>query len=105
MAKLKIIWTKQARAALMSIYDYYKEKSLQGANNVKSDLLQSPKTIHFAKQFQVDDINPKYRRIVVRDYKVLYNGVIQVMDIVSTRQSPEILKKNLQFFRLCWCYH
>jgi plasmid stabilization system protein ParE len=94
MGKPKIIWTDQARAALKSIYDYYKEKSLQGAKHVKTDLLQSPKTIHFAKQYQVDDINPKYRRIVVRDFKVLYkeeNGTIHVMDIVSTRQSPEIL--------------
>lgn len=97
MSKLKIIWTKQAKSALKDIFDYYKEKSPQGAKNVKSDLLQSPKTIHFSKQYQVDDINPKYRRIVVRDYKVLYKedkGVIQVMDIVCTLQSPEVLKSK-----------
>lgn len=97
MAKLKIIWTHQARASLKSIYDYYKEKSLQGAKNVKSDLLQSPKTIHFARQYQVDDINPKYRRIIVRDYKVLYKekrGGIQIVDIVSTKQSPEVLESK-----------
>jgi len=72
MTKLKIVWTKQAKTALRKIYEYYKEKSLQGAYNVKSDLLQSPKTILFSKQYQIDDINPKYRRIVVRGYKVLY---------------------------------
>jgi addiction module RelE/StbE family toxin len=97
MDKLKIIWSRQAKEALKSIYDYYKERSLQGARNVMADLLQSPKTVHFSKQYQVDDINPKYRRIVVRDYKVLYkedNGTIQVMDIVSTRQSPDILKNK-----------
>jgi len=97
MSKLKIIWTKQAKKALKDIYDYYKEKSLQGAKNVKTDLLQSPKTIHFSKQYQVDDINPKYHRIVVRDYKVLYKedkGVIQVMDIVGAKQSPEVLKSK-----------
>jgi plasmid stabilization system protein ParE len=97
MGKLKIIWTNQAKSALKSIYDYYKEKSLQGANNVKSDLLQSLRTIHFAKQYQIDEINPKYRRIVVRDYKVLYKenkGFIHVMDIVCTLQSPEILKNK-----------
>jgi plasmid stabilization system protein ParE len=97
MGKLKIIWTNQAKLALKSIYDYYKEKSLQGANNVKSDLLQSPKTIYYAKQYQIDEINPKYRRIVVRNYKVLYKenkGAIHVMDIVCTLQSPEILKNK-----------
>ncbi len=97
MAKLKIIWTRQAKEALKRIYDYYKEKSLQGAKNVRSELLHSPKTIHFAKQYQVDDINPKYRRIVVRDFKVLYkehNNTILVLDIISTRQSPDVLKKK-----------
>jgi len=97
MSKLKIIWTDQAKEALKSINDYYKDKSLQGAKNVKSDLLQSPKTIYFSKQYQVDDVNPKYRRIIVRDYKVLYRedeDTIQVMDIVSTKQSPEILKNK-----------
>ncbi len=95
MAGLKVIWTSQAKSALKSIFDYYKDKSLQGAENVKQELLNSPKTILFTKQYQVDNINPKYRRIVVRDYKVLYKevkGTIMVMDIVSTLQSPEILK-------------
>ena len=97
MVERKIIWSKQARLAVKSIYNYYKEKSLQGAKNVKSDLLQSPKSILFAKQYQVDEINPNYRRIVVRDYKVLYNekdNVIQIMDVVGTKQSPEKLKSK-----------
>lgn len=41
MVKLEIIWTNQAKDSLQKIYDYYKEKSLQGARNVKSDLLQN----------------------------------------------------------------
>ena len=95
--RLKIIWTNQAKEALKSIYDYYKDKSIHGARKVKSDLLQSPKAIYYSRQYQVDDINPKYRRIIVRDYKVLYKedgGTLQVMDIVSTRQSPEILENK-----------
>ena len=97
MTKPKIVWTKQAKEALKSIYDYYKSKSLQGERNVKSDLLKSPKTIQFSKQYQVDDINPKYRKIVVRHYKVLYkeeNGVIQIVDIVSAIQSPDVLESK-----------
>ena len=97
METLNIIWTKQAIAAVKSIYNYYKEKSLQGAQNVKSDLLQSPKAIHFSKQYQLDEINPNYRRIVVRDYKVLYKeqeNTIQIMDVISTKQSAEKLKNK-----------
>lgn len=59
----RVIWTTQAVEALHDIYDYLKEKSPQGAANVRKDLLMSPKTIVFAQQFQIDDINPKYRRI------------------------------------------
>ncbi len=97
METLKIIWTIQAKTALKSIYNYYKEKSLQGAKNVKSDLLQAPKSMRFSKQYQLDEINPNYRRIVVRDYKILYKekgNTIQIMDIVSTKQSPEVLKSK-----------
>lgn len=97
METVKIIWTKQAKVAVKSIYNFYKEKSLQGAKNVKSDILQSPKAIRFSKQQQIDDINPNYRRIVVRDYKLLYKekgNTIQILDVVSTKQSPEKLKRK-----------
>ena len=60
MEDLKIIWTKQARSSVKSIYNFYKKKSLQGAKNVKSDILNSPKAIRFSKQYQLDDINPNY---------------------------------------------
>lgn len=92
--KIRISWTRQAKKSLKNIYDSYKEKSPQGALNVKNDLLRSPRTIRFAKQYQVDDINPNYRRIVVRDFKVLYkedHERIVVIDIVSSRRSPDIL--------------
>ncbi|MEQ8243257.1 type II toxin-antitoxin system RelE/ParE family toxin [Fulvivirga sp.] len=97
MNKAKVVWTKQAKEALKDIYDYYKEKSLQGAKNVKEDLLKAPKSIYFSKQYQLDDINPKYRRIVVREFKILYKedqDVIQILDIICTRQSPEVLKSK-----------
>jgi len=84
-------------ASLKDIYDHYKEKSLQGAKNVRDDILNSPKTIYFSKQYQLDEINPKYRRIVVRHYKVLYKevkGTIQIIDVISTLQSPVILENK-----------
>ena len=92
--KLQIIWSKQAKESLKGIFDYYKDKSLQGAKNVRADLLKAPKKIVFAKQYQKDDINPKYYRIIVRDYKILYledGNRLLIIDIFSTRQSPDIL--------------
>ena len=97
MTVQRIIWADEAKKALKFIHAYYKKKSVQGANNVIRDLLEAPKTIRFSKQYQLDDINPEYRRIIVRDYKVLYiekKKEIQVMAIISTKQSPEILRKK-----------
>lgn len=97
MPVLKLIWSKQAKDSLKAIFDFYKEKSIQGAANVRTDLLQSPKKIIFAKQYQKDDINPKYFRIIVRDYKILYlqdGNRILIVDIISTRQAPEILESK-----------
>ncbi len=73
MGNYTIFWTNQAKQDLKNIYKYWKKKSVPGAKNVRSDILKSPKTIYYAKQYQIDDINPNYRRIVVRtNYKVLY---------------------------------
>ncbi len=98
MGSYKIIWTTQAKQDLKNVYDYWKQKSVQGAKNVRSDLLKSTKTIYYAKQYQVDDINPKYRRIVVRTYyKVLYKetrNTIYVTGVISTLQSPDVLKRK-----------
>ena len=98
MGNYKIIWTSQAKQDLKNIYEYWKKKTVQGAENVRSDILKSPKTIYYAKQYQVDEINPKYRRIVVRDYyKVLYRqtkNTIYIMGVISTHQSPDVLKSR-----------
>lgn len=98
MSHYEIIWTSQAKQDLKSIYEYWKKKSDSGAVNVRSDILKSPKTIQFAKQYQIDDVNQNYRRIVVRSYyKVLYKeskNVIYVMGVISSRQSPKVIKKK-----------
>ena len=96
MGNYKIIWTLQAKQDLKNIYEFWKTKSVLGAKNVRSDILKSAKTVYYAKQYQVDDINPKYRSIVVRTYyKVLYREIkntIYIMGVISTHQSPDVLK-------------
>ena len=85
--EFKIIWSDLAISSLKDIYDFYVHKSVKGANNVISDILDSPKTIVYSEQYQVDEQYPDYRRIIVRDYKVLYvekNNIITVTDIVCT---------------------
>ncbi len=98
MGKLKIVWTTQAKEDLKNIYKYWEKKSLHGAMNVRSDILKSPKIIFYSEQYQIDDINPKYRRIIVRNnYKILYkveSKTIFIMGIVGTAQSPEVIREK-----------
>lgn len=84
----KVIWTNTAKDQLKTIYSYYKERSLQGANNIKKDILEGVKNIHFSEQFQKDEIEPEYRRIIIRDYKILYlelDKVAYIIRIFSTK--------------------
>lgn len=92
MATLKIIWTNTAKDQLKAIFEYYKVKSLQGAHNVKNDILKASRELHFVEQYQLDEIEPEYRRIIVRDYKLLYKeekeGTVFIARIFSTKQNP-----------------
>jgi plasmid stabilization system protein ParE len=97
MKSLKITWTKQAQLGLKEVFEFYRYKSTTAAKKIVKELLASPKTIYFSRQYQIDEINPKYRRIIVGDYKVLYtekNNEITIVDIVCTRQSPSVLESK-----------
>ena len=94
--KLKVRWTIDALVSLKDIYDFYKKKSLQGAQNVKNDILNSPKRVIYPRQYQIDEVNPEFRRIIVRDYKVLYkeiDNIIVVFDVICTRKDPNEQKR------------
>jgi len=87
---IKVVWTYTAKNQLQTIFNYYKEKSIQGANNIKNEILNSTKNIHFIDQYQKDEIEPEYRRIIVRDYKILYfvqDEVIYISKIFSTKRN------------------
>ena len=99
MAKLKTVWTDRAKAQLKQIHDYlkYEKKTPQGAANVKRDLIEASKGVTYVEQYQKDDINPNYRRIVVRHYKLIYkedkNRII-ILRVFDTIQNPDKLLKG-----------
>lgn len=98
MAEFKIIWSSTAKLELRKIHDYLKfeKKTPQGAKAVTQDILKASREIIFPKQYQKDEVNPKYRRIVIRHYKIVYeeeNGKILILRIFDTRQNPEKLKE------------
>jgi len=84
----KIIWTNTAKNQLKTIFNYYKEKSVQGANKIKDDIFKSTNSIRFTEQYQKDEIEPEFRKIIVRDYKILYkieDEVVFIIKIFSTK--------------------
>jgi plasmid stabilization system protein ParE len=94
MEKFKIIWTDKASAQLKSIYDYYKDErqTPQGAKTVKNEILRVARRILHPGQYQKDEIQPEYRRFIVRHYKVLYkeeNGNILILRIFNTARNPQ----------------
>jgi len=89
---IKVVWTNSAKDHLKTIYTFYKQKSTQGALKLKTDILKSVKSIVFAEQYQIDEIEPEYRRIIVRDYKILYkeiDGEVFIIKIFSMKRFPE----------------
>lgn len=95
---LQVEWTYTAKKSLQKIYDRHAEYSRSLAEKRIDKIIEMADAIVFTQQYQVDDINKSYRRIVVNgEYKVLYkehSGIIYIMDVVSTKESPEKLKKK-----------
>lgn len=93
----EIIWTLKAKQNLRDIYEYYKLRSEQGAKNVRRDILNKVKSIRYPYQYQVDEFDSNYRRIVVRHYKILYTSkgsTIYIHRIFDTRQDPNKLLED-----------
>ncbi|MDN3596833.1 type II toxin-antitoxin system RelE/ParE family toxin [Zunongwangia endophytica] len=84
----QVVWTRQAREALTSILDY-RYKDLPAARKiVRKDIIEASKKIVFAEQYQQDEIFSNYRRIIVRDYKLLYkhqNEMVYILNVVCTK--------------------
>lgn len=89
---LQVLWTHHAKQQLKDIFNYYKDLSPQGAENGKNDILEAGRDLVFTKQYQKDEIEPDFRRIIVRHYKLIYsvnNNAIAILRIFDTRQNPD----------------
>lgn len=94
----KIIWTDEAKNDLKDIYTFIKNKSPQGAKNVISDIRNATRTVHFSEQNENEWYNTKYKRIVVRNYKILYRTDEKKKELIisavfDTRQNPDKLSE------------
>lgn len=94
-------WHKSAWGELKSIYEHYKEKSVQGAENVRDDILAGvDKLVDHPEVNRPFDqsLGKPYRYINVRRYKVIHikendKKEIRVLGIFDTKQSPQKIQK------------
>lgn len=89
---LDVFWTNNAKEDLKDIYHSLKEKvSLESAQKIRDELFESPNNIIFLEQFQLDEYRLDCRRIVVRNYKLLYqikDSSIFIIRVFNTFQNP-----------------
>ncbi|GAA3600742.1 type II toxin-antitoxin system RelE/ParE family toxin [Flavivirga amylovorans] len=88
----QVVWTRQARECLNAILDYRYKEIPSARKIVRKDIIATSKQIVFAEQYQKDEIFPKYRRIIVRDYKVLYKeqkSIAYILNVICTRVDSE----------------
>ncbi|MCD9574898.1 type II toxin-antitoxin system RelE/ParE family toxin [Flavobacterium soyae] len=92
MSKLEVFWSESAKLDLKDIYLYLKERySKETALNIRKELYDCTDAIVFPKQFQLDEYRLDCRRIVVGNYKVLYQiggSSISIVRIFNTFQNP-----------------
>lgn len=67
-----VVWTRQARLALKAILDYRYKDIPEARKIIRTEIITASKNIVFATQYQEDEVYPQYRKIIIRDYKILY---------------------------------
>ncbi|MGS2762762.1 type II toxin-antitoxin system RelE/ParE family toxin [Sinomicrobium sp. M5D2P9] len=90
----QVVWTRQARESLNAILDYRYKDIPTARRIVRKDIIGSSKEIVFVEQYQRDEIFQEYRRIIVRDYKILYKeqkGVVYILNVICTKADSETL--------------
>lgn len=84
----KVVWTRQAREALNEILDYRYRGFPKARKIVREDIIGHSKGIVFGKQYQKDEYFPQYRKITVRDYRILYredDNIVYIMNVVCSK--------------------
>ena len=91
-SKFEIFWTSNAKEDLKEIYISLKKKiSKETAIKIRNELFNCTNEIVFAEQFQLDEYRLDCRRIVIRNFKILYQireNSIFVIRVFNSFQNP-----------------
>ena len=89
---LSVIWTSKSFEDISNIHNYLSNKiSIETANKIIDEIYQAPNSITFVEQFQIDEYRKDCRRIIVRNYKILYHikdSEIFIIRVFNTLQDP-----------------
>ena len=87
-----VFWTSKSFEDISNIHHYLSIKiSLETANKIIDEIYQAPNSITFVEQFQIDEYRKDCRRIIIRNYKILYHikdSEIFVIRVFNTLQDP-----------------
>ena len=87
-----VIWTSKSFEDISNIHNYLSNKiSIETANKIIDEIYQAPNSITFVEQFQIDEYQKDCRRIIVRNYKILYHikdSEIFIIRVFNTYQNP-----------------
>jgi plasmid stabilization system protein ParE len=90
--KLFIKWSGDAINDLRNIYyDLLKRNSKPTSSKIRDEIFAASRSIVFPEQFQVDEYRKNFRRIIVRNYKVLYvveKDMINIVTVIDSRRNP-----------------
>ncbi|MBF4517159.1 type II toxin-antitoxin system RelE/ParE family toxin [Flavobacterium sp. ANB] len=90
--KFEIFWTLNAKEDLKEIYvSLKKSTSKETALKIRDELFNSTEDIVFVEQFQFDEYRFDCRRMIIRNYKILYQfkeNSIFVIRIFNSFQNP-----------------
>ena len=90
--KIEVFWTANAKEDLREIYISLKNNaSKETARKIRDQLFNSPNEIVFVEQFQLDEYRIDCRRIIVRNFKILYQikeNSIFIIRVFNSLQNP-----------------
>ena len=85
----QVRWTEKAVEALEDVYAFYMERSETAAAKAVAAIIRKAESITFPDQYQVDEIDPNYRRMFSGDYRILYRAegtTVHIIDILCTKK-------------------
>lgn len=100
MGRREIVWTKTSEKDIQTIFNYISQFSVDSATRIAENIVKSTDILsveEFSEIGQIDDINPKYRRLIYKNYKILYSikeNYIVINSVFDTRQDPQKLREK-----------